>query len=117
MNEKGIEDPRNVEVDKTSTFYRWLLNLYNAFPKVQTFSSALTPTAVSASSESVQTFTVTGLTVNDAVIVNKPTNQINLDLVGAWVSAANTLSIKYRNHSGGSITPAAETYRIIGIRL
>jgi len=114
--EKGIHSPKNVEVDKTSEFFKWLLNLTARFPKVETFQPALTPTSVSANSESIQTFTVTGLSTMDIVTVNKPTNQTGLDLIHAWVSAADTLSIKYRNQTGGAITPTSESYLMQVIR-
>ena len=43
---------------------------------------------VLAAPGSTQTFTVTGLTTNDMVFVNKPTGQTNLAIVGCRVSAA-----------------------------
>lgn len=126
MNEKGIAKPPEADrwIEKfgdqlrlTTEAWRWVSRVFAFFPKVQTFDVAVTPGAVSANSESVQTVTVTGLTTNDRVMVNKPTNQSGLDLVHYWVSAADTLSIKYRNHTGGSITPTSETYRVAAIRL
>jgi len=116
MQEKGINPPQHVEVDKTSEFYKWLLRLQQVFPKTETYQPTLTPTSVSANSESVQTFTITGLATMDIVTVNKPTNQAGLDLIHAWVSAANTLSIKYRNQTGGGITPTSEKYLIQAVR-
>lgn len=122
MNERGI--PRPPEAGNwitgqllTDEAWRWISRVFNFYPKVQTFNPTLTPSAVGATSESVQTFTVTGLTTMDIVTVNKPTNQSGLDLVHAWVSASDTLSIKYRNVSGGGITPTSEVYRIVSIRL
>lgn len=115
--EKGIEPTNTLDIDKASFLYRWLTKLHLAFPKVQTFSASITPSSVSASSESVQTFTVEGLTTKDIVTVNKPTNQAGLDLVNAWASDTDELSIKYRNHTGGGITPTAETYLITTVRL
>lgn len=118
---KGIQPiPENEAREfgaKYPEFVKWFRLLGGAFPRVRTFSQALTPTAVSANSESAQTFTIQGLQTSDVVIVNKPSNQTDLSLLDAYVSAANTLTLKYRNFSGGSITPTAETYRIVGIRL
>ena len=120
MNERGISPPPPLgfieNPQEQDAWWKWFTRIFYAVPKVQTFSKALTPTAVTAGAESVQTFTVTGLTTTDIVTVNKPTNQAGLDLVHAWVSAADTLSIKYRNPSGGNITPTAETYRILAVR-
>ena len=122
MLEKGIPKPPEPgnwikEGSITDEVWRWISRVWANYPKVQTFQQTLTPSAVNANSESVQTFTVTGLTTNDIVAVNKPTNQSGLDLVHSWVSAANTLSIKYRNHTGGGITPTSEAYLIMTIRL
>ena len=121
MNEKGVTAfPQDLsfiqDTQARDSWWRWFTQIWSAVPKVQTFNQTITAAAVGANSESVQTFTVTGLTTLDTVIVNKPTNQSGLDLVHAWVSAANTLSIKYRNHTGGGITPTAETYLITAVR-
>ena len=122
MNEHGIPKPPEAGnwitgLTLTDEAWRWISRVFNFYPKVQTFQQTLTPSAVGANSESVQTFTVTGLTTTDIVTVNKPTNQSGLDLVHSWVSASNTLSIKYRNHTGSGITPTSEAYRIVSIRL
>lgn len=81
-------------------------------------TGAISPTAVAGNSESVQTFTVTGLQTQDILIVRKPTVQTNLLVAEGWVSATNTLSIRFVNLSAQSITPtASETYRILATRV
>lgn len=121
MIEKGVQPPDRVELntleEKLPALSRWFRLLYDATPKVQTFSQAIDVTSVSANSESVQTATVTGLSTKDVVIVNKTSNSAGLDLVQAWVSAANTLSLKFRNATGSPIDPASETYYIVATRL
>lgn len=78
-------------------------------------TSALTPALVAANTTAEQTFTVNGLVVGDVVTVNKPTAQAGLGIVGARVSAANTLAITFSNNTAAGITPtAAETY-IVGV--
>lgn len=74
--------------------------------------AALTPAAVAANTSAEQTFTVTGLAVGDVVgVINKPTAQAGLGIVGCRVSAANTLAITFANFTAGSLTPtAAEVY-------
>lgn len=80
-------------------------------------TGAISPTQVSANTTGEQTFTVTGLNVGDAVIVNKPTAQAGLGIVGARVSAANTLAINFGNFTGVGITPtASETYKVIAFK-
>lgn len=122
MNERGIPKPPEAGnwitgLTLTDEAWRWISRVFNFYPKVQTFQQTFTPSAVGANSESVQTFTVTGLTTTDIVTVNKPTNQSGLDLIHSWVSASNTLSIKYRNNTGVGITPTSEAYLIKSIRL
>lgn len=112
----------------TDLLYSVVANLFSGFPPITIGASgtqlkqvrlyapagAFSPVAVTANTTSTQTFTVTGLTTTDMVIVTKPTEQTGLAIVGARVSSANTLSITFANVTGASITPtAAETYRIL----
>ena len=76
------------------------------------YYQALTPVAVAANTTAEQTFTVTGLVASSQVAVNKPTVTTGLAIVGARVSAANTLAITYQNVTASPITPPAETYGI-----
>lgn len=81
------------------------------------FELSLTPAnAVPANSTSEQPLTVTGLKTGDVVTVNKLSSQAGLSIGNARVSANDTLSITYVNSTGASITPTADTYRIIAIR-
>ena len=84
-------------------------------PKQFVISVTLTPVAVAQATTAEQTFTVNGLQVGDHVVVNKPTAQAGLGIVGARVSAANTLAITYCNvPAGGDITPTAgEVYMVL----
>lgn len=80
------------------------------------YDVAVTPAQVAANTTAEQTFTVAGLTTNDVVAVTKPTAQAGLGIVGARVSAANTLAITFSNNTGSGITPtAAETYKILAV--
>lgn len=77
-------------------------------------TGAISPTIVNANTTSEQTFTVTGLKTGDVVVVNKPTHQTGLSVVGCRVSAANTLAIQFANNTAGNITPtASETYKVL----
>lgn len=119
MNEKGIEDPQSINIVENWDRYwlLWLKRLQDVFPKIQTYTSALTPASVAANTTAEQTFTVAGLNTNDLVFVNKPSLNAGLGIAGTRVTAANTLGITYINATGGSLTPTAETYKIITIRL
>jgi len=118
--ERGVQPPpKDMITSKermTHSWYTWFDRLTGKIPKVQQFSEALTPSAVGANSVSEQTFTVTGLTTSDVVIVNHPPLVYGLSVVSCRVSAANTLAITYQNITGGSLTPASDTYTIIAIR-
>ena len=124
MIEKGL--PKPPEADHwiegetprlTNVAWRWISRVFANYPKVQTFSVTINPTAVSANTTSNQTFTVTGLTTNDRVVVNKPTHTAGLVLGNAYCSAANTLAITFGNLTAGSIDPPSEIYRVVSIRL
>lgn len=95
--------------------------------KVGMFQVALTPTAVTANTTAEQTFAATGIglsvggfpsiAIGDFVWVNKPTAQAGLGIVGARVSANDTLAITFSNNTGSSITPtAAELYLVFMAR-
>jgi len=78
------------------------------------FYVTLSPAEVAANTAAEETFTVSGLKVNDHVSVNKPTSQAGLGVVGARVSAADTLAINFGNFTSNAITPtAAENYTVL----
>lgn len=123
MQEKGIQPPTPQLLQDIAERFRYgsemaqYLSLIAAkYPKVQTFAVTFDPASVPANSEDVQTVTVGGLTTKDIVTVNKPSNTAGLDMVHAWVSAADTLSIKFRNHTGSPINAGSEDYLVSAIR-
>ncbi len=60
-----------------------------------------------------QTFTVTGLKTTDQILkVTPPSTSTGLAIVGASVSAADTLEIVFGNFSTGALTSASGTYKI-----
>ena len=80
-------------------------------------SVAVTPASVGAATSAEQTFTVSGLAVGDFVAVSTTASTGNATaIVGARVSAANTLAIRYINPTAGSLTPAADTYLVLVAR-
>ena len=79
-------------------------------------SIAVTPASAAAGISS-QTFTVSGLLVGDYVAINQSKSAgSGVCVAGAYVSAANTLTVIYDNQSGGSATPAADTYLVFVAR-
>lgn len=82
------------------------------------YDVTISPAEVAAATTAEQTFTVTGLSTSDAVVVNKPTTDAGLGIAGARVSAANTLAITFINATAGALTPtAAQTYKIIAFKV
>lgn len=77
------------------------------------YAVTITPASVATLTTAEQTFVVTGLVSGSPVWVNKPSVQPGLGIVGARVSSANNVAINYLNTTGGTLTPASETY-IIG---
>lgn len=118
MLEKGIDPPQTLDVDQWGNYWLpWIKRLSDAFPKTQTYSAALTPSSVAANTTAEQTFTVAGLVVNDILTVNKPSLNAGIGIANVRVSAADTLAISYINTTGGGLTPTAETYKIVSVRL
>lgn len=116
-DQKGIDPPQSLDTTHWYDYWLpWLKRFQDAFPKQEVYSVAVTPASVGANTTSEQTFTVTGLTTNDHITVNKPTHQTGLGIVGARVSAANTAAITYMNTTGGAIVPTSETYTFHSIR-
>jgi len=82
--------------------------------KQSVISVTLSPVAIVLNTTAEQTFTVNGLLPGDMVLVNKPTTQAGLGIVGSRVSAANTLAITFSNNTAASITPtAAQAYLVL----
>ena len=82
--------------------------------KQSVISVTLSPALIVLNTTAEQTFTVNGLLPGDMVLVNKPTTQAGLGIVGSRVSAANTLAITFSNNTGSSITPTAgQVYLIL----
>jgi hypothetical protein len=82
--------------------------------KQSVISVTLSPALIVLNTTAEQTFTVNGLLPGDMVLVNKPTAQAGLGIVGSRVSAANTLAITFSNNTAASITPtAAQAYLVL----
>jgi hypothetical protein len=106
--ENLISQPRDI--------HQWFEKVYRFLTKFKHYSVAVAPSSVSANTTSEQAFTVTGVNTNDIIIVNKPTHQAGLGIVGARASDTDEVSITYMNTTGGGITPTSETYDIVAIR-
>lgn len=75
---------------------------------------SLTPTALTASTTTAESFTVPGLNVGDAIEVNSNAAQTaGVGIGNARVTAASTLEILFTNCTAGTPTPVAGLYTIV----
>jgi len=80
---------------------------------VTVYATTQSPTSVAPNTTAEQTITVTGVATGQVVAVQKPTAQAGLAIVGARVSASNTVAITFANDTAATITPTAtETYLV-----
>lgn len=73
----------------------------------------LTPTALTASTTTAQTFTVAGAQLSDVVGVTfNGAQTAGVGIANAYVSALNVITIVFSNSTAGTPTPAAGIYTI-----
>lgn len=87
-----------------------------AITKIVVYAATIDPASVAAATSVEQTFTVTGLTTADKVIVSKPTATAGVGIVNARVSAANTLALTFMNATAGAVDPVSEVYTVMALR-
>jgi hypothetical protein len=92
------------------------INGGTALTKAVVYTPSITPASVAAATVAEQTFTVTGLTTADKVIVNPPAISNATGIAGARVSAADTLAIRFVNPTAGALTPTSGTYTVLAFR-
>lgn len=80
------------------------------------YTPSLTPGSVNAATVAEQTFTVTGLTTADKIVVDPPSIANATGIAGARVSAADTLAIRFVNPTAGALTPTSGTYTVLAFR-
>jgi hypothetical protein len=94
----------------------WVFNIFRPQPAAPSsiYSPYLTFTnAVTANSCAELSATVTGVPMGAVVVVNKSSSFTNnLSILGARVSATNTIQINFQNISGAAIIPPAEVYTV-----
>jgi len=65
-----------------------------------------------AQTSSDLTLAVTGASVGDPVFLATPATPDANSCFTAWVSASNTVSVRFNNYSAGAIDPASGSYRV-----
>jgi hypothetical protein len=88
----------------------------DSFTNFKVYTQTLTPASVGAATVAEQTFTVTGLTTADKVIVNAGAILNAVSIGNVRVSAANTLAVQFCNPTAGALTPTAVTWNILAFR-
>lgn len=79
--------------------------------------ATLSPAEVAINTTAEQTFTVPGLRLTTDMIagISKPTAQAGLGIVGARVTANDTIGITFANVTAGAITPTASQVYLIQV--
>lgn len=84
-----------------------------ALTKVLTASAALDFPSISAASQADLTITVTGAAVNDEVVMGLPAAPTAGIVFNAFVSAADTVTIRASNITASPVNPASATFAVI----
>lgn len=83
-------------------------NRYNALISAR---ATLTYTLIATNTSQDQTLTVAGAAVGDLILVGAPVLVAGLT-VTTFVSAANTVTVRLHNATGGGITPGALVFNV-----
>jgi hypothetical protein len=87
----------------------------NTITKVLAASASLNFGSIGAAAQADLTITVTGAAAGDEVIMALPAAPAAGIVFNAFVSAANTVTIRASNITAASVDPAAATYGVIVI--
>ena len=88
--------------------------------KVGIFNLTLSPASVAGATSAEQTFSTTGigLLTTDVVLVQKPTSQAGIGIVGSRVSAADQLAITFMNATAATVVPtSSQVYQVTVLRI
>jgi len=79
--------------------------------------ASLTPPNVAANTTATQTYTITGVQLNDILDFNQLSHVTGLSVGNMWVSSANTITVQWVNSTTSAInsTPA-QSFVILVIR-
>jgi hypothetical protein len=101
-----------VEFDGTNLYFSVSTVRYTLM-KVLTASATLDFPSTLTQEASDLTITVTGAALNDEVVLGVPNGSVNANSgYFAWVSAADTVTVRFMNFSSGSINPASGTFKV-----
>ncbi len=86
--------------------------LQNAVNGVLAASATLDFPSTSAGGTQDLTITVAGAADGDSVTLGVPNGSVGSGLYFAWVSASNTVTVRFYNPTGGSINPTSGTFKV-----
>jgi hypothetical protein len=88
-----------------------------ALLKMLSVTATLDFSSTSAQSSADLTVTVTGAAVGDTVALGVPNASVSANSsFTAWVSATNTVTVRFNNYSSGAIDPASGSFRATVVR-
>jgi hypothetical protein len=80
-------------------------------------TASLNFASTNAQNSSDLTITLTGAVDGDVVVLGVPNAAVNANsCYTAWVSAANTVTVRFNNYSSGAIDPAQATFKVTIIK-
>lgn len=87
------------------------------FSKILSATATLDFASTAAQNSRDLTITVTGAAVGDTVWLGVPNGSVNANTCfTAWVSAANTVTVRFNNYSSAASDPASGTFRVAVIQ-
>jgi len=84
--------------------------------QIGVITASLDVASVGADAIAYQTFAVAGLDTGDFVAVNRVADTAGLGIIHARVSAADTLTLGFKNDTASPIDPGAGDYKILVVR-
>jgi len=110
------QPPRTETLSKDVDLDRWLRQIPDLIPKITIYKPVIDLANVGANSVSSQTFTVSGVSVNDHLTVNPPSLTTGLLLsANSRAISDNTILLVLQNTTGGGINEASATYTVVTI--
>jgi hypothetical protein len=111
----NLTTPEDGAVEYDGTNYSVTNNTAKRYTLAKTLTNTATLdfTSTGAQSNSDINITVTGAALNDAVVLGIPNASITANSTfTAWVSSANTVTVRFNNYSSSAKDPASGSFRV-----
>lgn len=113
--------PRNAKMFNdagimASEWHVWFAKLLESVPKMTPYTFTLDPGNILAHATNMESVTLTGLSTQDIIVVNKPA-YISGVIIEGVCSVANRLDITFANITALAINPGSATYSCYAFRL